>query len=309
MVYEMAFFFLLAELYLCIVLPTLFGPVRGSAVPLEPFVTRAGVALAAVLGYFSMYVIVCGSIHMSYTHIWPEEGCRLSIQGKPMTSEELNKAILFSCKSICSLAAVSNFMYYGMKGWTNIRWAWPELCELPWLALAYVVVDVLAYLVHRFMHRPWWYARVHKVHHLWKSPNCWTVSALHPVEFLALTSTTMATLVSVPLSFFTVTVFLVCIFVCNAMDHSGMHLESLWLSRMLFWQAHPEFHDNHHKYFHANYGAMVDWWDRLGGTFYCPRLHGNIGKDENNFTAASALLLKEAQKPCIQNEQQKMQED
>jgi lathosterol oxidase len=250
-----------------------------------------------------MYVIVCGSIHMTYTHIWPEEGRRLSIQGKPMTSEELEKAILFSCKSICSVAAVSNFMYYGLKGWTNIRWAWPTLWELPWLAFAYVVVDILAYLVHRFLHRPWWYVRVHKVHHLWKSPNCWTVSALHPVEFLALTSTTMATLVSVPLSLFTATVFLLFIFICNSMDHSGMHLESLFLPRMFFWQAHPEFHDNHHKYFHANYGAMVDWWDRLGGTFYCPRFHGDLGKDEKNFTPAGALF-KEVQEPSVQQKRQ-----
>jgi sterol desaturase/sphingolipid hydroxylase (fatty acid hydroxylase superfamily) len=292
MVAEMSFFFTVAEVYLAVVLPTLLGTVRGSAVPFAGLATRFAVSLAAPLGYAWMYFVVCGCIHAAYTYIWPEEGRRLSIQGKPMTRDEFEKAIKFSCKCIFSVSSVSSYMYYALQGWTNVRWAWPELRELPWLLLAYFLIDIAAYGVHRFVHRPWWYVRVHKVHHLWKSPNCWVTSALHPVEFLALTSTTMIVIVSLPLSLLTGTLLLCFIYVCNAMDHSGMRLESLLLSRVCFWQAHPEFHDSHHEYFHANYGAMVDWWDRLGGTYYDPRVHGNIGMGEAQFTPASNLIQK-----------------
>ena len=45
-------------------------------------------------------------------------------------------------------------------------------------------------------------------------------------------------------------------------DHSGLRLDEQPFLAWLVWQAPVEFHDNHHKFFHANYGAMVDWWDR-----------------------------------------------
>lgn len=48
----------------------------------------------------------------------------------------------------------------------------------------------------------------------------------------------------------------------QAEDHSGLRLDELPSLAWIIWQAPVEFHDNHHKFFHANYGAMVDWWDR-----------------------------------------------
>merc|ERR1712125_165164 len=121
--------------------------------------------------------------------------------------------------SIASTTALSGYFYHAMRGETNIWFGVPQVWELPWVVLGYLGVDIAAYFVHRWMHRPWWYARVHKVHHIWKSPNVWVVSALHPAELLMLAVPTMMTLTALPLNIFTLVVFLVVYFTCNAIDH------------------------------------------------------------------------------------------
>jgi sterol desaturase/sphingolipid hydroxylase (fatty acid hydroxylase superfamily) len=65
----------------------------------------------------------------------------------------------------------------------------------------------------------------------------------------------------------------------NVVDHSGVYCES-WLP----WAPSSLYHDDHHRFFHVNYGqvAAPRWqpltavpqaltlFDRLGGTFYQP---------------------------------------
>ena len=90
-----------------------------------------------------------------------------SIQGKPMSVLELRRAIVFSVKSILSVSGASSYAYYAIQGWTNIHSGRPTLKDIPCLLVAYILVDVSAYVVHRALHRPWWYRHVHKAHHIW----------------------------------------------------------------------------------------------------------------------------------------------
>jgi len=289
MFFEVFVAYAFSEIWLRVVIPQL-GLVSGTPCPWAMYIGRLEMFLYGPLGYLLMYLGVCGTIHFYYTKIRPEVGEQLSLQKKPMAELEFNKAIGFSMKSILSTAALSGFFYHAMRGETNVRYGMPQVQELPWLLLAYIFVDFAAYLVHRTMHRPWWYARVHKVHHLWKSPNVFVVSAIHPAELLMLAVPTLVVLCSLPLSFFTMCTFLVTYYVCNAIDHSGMDLHHVPLCRLLFWQAPSQFHDHHHLHFHANYGAMVDWWDRLGGTYYDPQSSG-VTLSEDQFVSVRNLKL------------------
>ena len=61
------------------------------------------------------------------------------------------------------------------------------------------------------------------------------------------------------------TVFLIVVLVYvltfNVIDHSGVDLRS-----RLPWQGPSRFHDDHHLYFHVNFGQHLMIWDRLHGT-------------------------------------------
>eukprot|EP00438_Fugacium_kawagutii_P011432 Skav235905 [mRNA] locus=scaffold256:202753:203544:- [translate_table: standard] len=215
MLTEMAIAAIISEIYLAQILPSL-GLVSNSAAPFAPVATRFVLFVMAPLNYLMMYLVVCGSIHYLYTCRYPEEGRRLSIQSKPMNDLEMRRAIVFSIKSIISVSAASSYMFYAIQGWTNLHWGMPGLKDIPCLLVAYILVDIVAYVVHRMLHRPWWYRHVHKAHHLWKSPNVFVVSALHPTEFLSLTVPTLSVISALPMSIWPATLLLAWIFVCNA---------------------------------------------------------------------------------------------
>lgn len=47
-------------------------------------------------------------------------------------------------------------------------------------------------------------------------------------------------------------------------DHSGVTFKAHWWQP---WQPDAIFHDNHHQYFHVNFGFNIQYWDKLHGTY------------------------------------------
>jgi lathosterol oxidase len=47
-------------------------------------------------------------------------------------------------------------------------------------------------------------------------------------------------------------------------DHSGINFKRYWWQP---WQPDCIFHDNHHQYFHVNFGFNIEFWDKLHGTY------------------------------------------
>lgn len=43
-------------------------------------------------------------------------------------------------------------------------------------------------------------------------------------------------------------------------DHSGITFKAQWWQP---WQPDAIFHDNHHQYFHVNYGFNMFIWDKV----------------------------------------------
>ncbi|CAH2208054.1 jg6592, partial [Pararge aegeria aegeria] len=46
-------------------------------------------------------------------------------------------------------------------------------------------------------------------------------------------------------------------------DHSGINFKGQWWQP---WQPDAQFHDEHHQFFHCNYGFNMSLWDKFHGT-------------------------------------------
>jgi lathosterol oxidase len=46
--------------------------------------------------------------------------------------------------------------------------------------------DYLTYWAHRIYHMPFLYKHFHKLHHTYKHPTAFSVTAIHPVEFVSI---------------------------------------------------------------------------------------------------------------------------
>ena len=74
------------------------------------------------------------------------------------------------------------------RGWTRIYTdvaAYP-LWWLPVSVLVYLLLhDTWFYWTHRLMHRPWWFRKMHAVHHASRPPTAWAAMSFHPLEALS----------------------------------------------------------------------------------------------------------------------------
>lgn len=226
-------------------------------------------------------------------------------QPKQWLSQELQKhAIKAGSKNIGigSMIFGSVACYISNGGYTTLYTEWDEY-GWPYLIISVPLIflyqDLAVYYCHRAMHIPFLYKRYHKQHHYYKQPTPFTASALHPTEFLIMQSLMMIPMFTLPIH--TVVYFgnLMYVYYYGIITHSGINLKPIWP-----WQADVIFHDNHHQFFHVNFGFNFTIWDKLHGTYrrkdriYGEEIFGGEGKTLTNATTEEIKINEEE----LQNE-------
>lgn len=158
---------------------------------------------------------------------------------------------------------------YGPKeeyGWDDYGTAY-ALGTLLWFL---VFTDFVIYWVHRFLHHPLLYKRLHKPHHLWKNPTPFASHAFHPVDGW---SQGMAYHIYVFLFPMHKVVHLLSFIFVNFWTNSIHDGVSAFPHKILNGTAH---HTYHHTAFNYNYGQYFVAWDWLFGTYLDPTEPGRL---------------------------------
>lgn len=157
--------------------------------------------------------------------------------------------------------------YINNGGWTTLYYNVSDYGWV-WLFLQFPIVfiwqDYLTYWHHRLYHNPFLYKHFHKLHHTYKQPTAFSVTAIHPVEFLHIQAVLMSNMFLFPTHYMTQTLILTYVYCNGILNHSGINFKAQWWQP---WQPHCIFHDNHHQYFHVNFGFNIEYWDKLHGTY------------------------------------------
>lgn len=166
------------------------------------------------------------------------------------------------------------YMNISDYGWTYFLLSIPAL---------FFYNEAISYYPHRIFHYPWLYKNVHKMHHRYGSPTLYSTVAMHPAEFIMYQTFLAIPIFTVPVHAVVYVVILVYGYYYGMMDHSGIKMDAIWP-----WQPSSLFHDDHHRYFHCNFGFNTILFDRFHGTLrrknhkYGEKIFGGKGKADDN---------------------------
>lgn len=184
---------------------------------------------------------------------------------------DYRRDIGYSLLTIAIFASVALLVFDVLLPYTNL-YAEPDKYGWGYYVFSYVWMfllhDTYFYWMHRLMHHPKFYRRVHLIHHKSTNPTPWTAYAFHPLEAVLEAGI-------IPLIAFTLPVhrealgwFFLFQIVYNVYGHLGYELypkgfHKTWIGRYVNTSVA---HNMHHKYFTGNYGLYTLIWDRLLGT-------------------------------------------
>ncbi len=138
-----------------------------------------------------------------------------------------------------------------------------------WFVLALMLLPVWSafhfYWVHRLLHVPFLYRRVHSLHHRNVNIGPWSGISMHPVEHFLYFTTLMVhwVVASHPIHLIFHVIYQGP---GAAMTHTGY--EDLLIKDKRRLALGTFYHQLHHRYYECNYGNQEMPWDRWFGTFH-----------------------------------------
>jgi lathosterol oxidase len=228
--------------------------------------TLPGFVAVAVLGGMGSYLAVGAAFHVWYyrrqrdrAHAWkcqPRRFAPARIRRRDLWLGSANLTVASILSGVLAHAiATDNPTRVYVSGHTV------TFAVLSTLAY-FVLTDFLLYAAHRGFHHPPLFRAIHRVHHKNTTPSAFTAMAMHPLEFAVYQGVMVVPLFLWPIPVAGLVAVLVYQNLIALLDHSGVNLRS-----HLPWQPPPRFHDDHHLYFHVNYGQTLGVWDRVFGTW------------------------------------------
>ena len=130
------------------------------------------------------------------------------------------------------------------------------------------VHDTYFYWAHRWMHIPFWYRKVHSVHHRSTNPSPWAAYAFHPWEALLEIGILPVFVFGLPVHRTHILLFFLFMIAYNVYGHLGFELypQGFDKTRIGQWINTSRHHNLHHSRFTGNYGLYFLFWDRWMGT-------------------------------------------
>lgn len=135
-------------------------------------------------------------------------------------------------------------------------------------AAYFFLFDTWFYWLHRWMHKEPVYTYVHKIHHFSTSPNLLTTLSVNPLESLVNGGFVPLFLASITVHEQSMALITPTNIIMGLYVHSGYEFFPKWWNKswMTKWFITATFHDQHHKFFTANFGGYTTIWDRICGT-------------------------------------------
>jgi sterol desaturase/sphingolipid hydroxylase (fatty acid hydroxylase superfamily) len=149
--------------------------------------------------------------------------------------------------------------------------SWPIATRWLSFLVAFLLLDLLFYAVHRCQHAVPFLWRFHALHHSDPDVDVTTSVRHHPIEYLLAAGFYWAAVLALGIPGIVVVFHAVAVFAAAAITHGNTRLPG-WLERLLqpvviTLDLHLVHHSISVDEANANFGAVLSVWDRLFGTY------------------------------------------
>eukprot|EP00514_Thraustochytrium_sp_LLF1b_P008737 CAMPEP_0184555600 /NCGR_PEP_ID=MMETSP0199_2-20130426/37867_1 /TAXON_ID=1112570 /ORGANISM="Thraustochytrium sp., Strain LLF1b" /LENGTH=272 /DNA_ID=CAMNT_0026951967 /DNA_START=8 /DNA_END=826 /DNA_ORIENTATION=+ len=230
-----------------------------------------------LITFFGGYSLYLTSAWVSYLFVWDHA---LKVHPKYLPNQ-IQREIMCSTKGIPFMILLQLPWVLGeVRGHSKL---YDRLDEhtlsytLFSLACYLMFNDCLIYFIHRALHHPLLYKRIHKEHHKWIIPTPFASHAMTPLDGVMQSLPYMWFPYLMPLNKWIHLTSFVAVNFWTVFIHSFVKDVPKWLEPILNGAAH---HTDHHLYFQYNHGQYFTLWDRIGGTYRNPSTYEGKGPDQ-----------------------------
>jgi len=214
------------------------------------------------------YVLVSGLFYAVFYIWYPGRWKQRKLGTRAYTPGQLRREIAWSTVTavIFSLTGTTILLLW-QKGYTRIytnigeyAWWWLPLS----LCLSMMIDESYYYWVHRWLHRPAVFRKIHKVHHQSNTTSPWTAFAFHPIEGIMLSVVLPVTLMIVPMHPVVILIQLAIMTFTSVINHLDIEIYPHHFNRHVLgrWLIGATHHSLHHKQFRYNFGLYFTFWDK-----------------------------------------------
>lgn len=218
------------------------------------------------------YFLVSGFFYLFFYKWFRNKWLSRKIGKKDYTKEQLRREIRWSVITATCFAFMGTVLLLLFQlGYTRI---YTNISDYPlwWLPLSLVISllidETFYYWVHRWMHRPAVFRKIHRIHHQSSISSPWTAFTFHPLEGMLLSLPMIFTILFIPLHFSVILVQLTIMTFSSVINHLDIEiytekLRKHWMGKWLIGATH---HAHHHKQFKYNFGLYFTFWDKFRKT-------------------------------------------
>jgi lathosterol oxidase len=226
-------------------------------------------ALSASLFTSSLYYWSCSNIeNQFYNARMKEKAQEWKCQPDNFLSDKHHREeVVWGMFNAGWAGVLGTGIFYGhLNGMWNMK-LYYDVNEHGWwdfvrgFVLVFFWIDLWAYFAHRFLHQKSIYKYVHKWHHRYIAPTSFSAFGMHPIEFTIFQCGGIFCCFLFRIHVMAFLVNATYVAYHGQIDHSGIYFEG-----DLPWQPSTKYHDDHHKYFHLNFGQNLILWDWMFGT-------------------------------------------
>lgn len=215
------------------------------------------------------YLLIAGGAFLIFYKLLPTYFWFKKIQLKTIKQKDLLRELTHSTQTTIVIAFVGVLILSSpLKEFVSI---YTDYTDYPiwWIPISIIVMliihDTYFYWMHRIVHHPKLFKRVHLIHHRSTNPTPFTSYSFHIYEGLLEALIAPILLFTLPLHPIAIVSFSTISFLFNVYGHLGYEIAPLWFRRSLFFKVlnTSTHHNLHHSKAYGNYGLYFRFWDKL----------------------------------------------